>query len=166
MRFAEEAINAEGLLEFVKKYGPLTILGYKASGEPVDNLLEHANAMRQWQGYLAGDKSRLIERIGQEQSGISLRDVPARLTLDRATKKPRLEFTPRSLLDALWMQFGESASGNATFHQCLYCGKHFLAGTGTDRRADAKFCSPEHKRTFHSLNRSKKIHSLNRSKKK
>ena len=156
-QFANEAISASGLLQFIKKFGPLTKFGLDESlGEPIAEALEHAKAMREWLSYLAGKNSRLVERMGLEQGGIRLSDATVRLTLDMETNRPRLEFSPSSLLGALWAQFGASVSGNATFHLCLHCGKHFLSGTGTDRRADAKFCSREHKVAFHSLNRSRK----------
>jgi hypothetical protein len=154
--FANDATDAPGLLGFVEKFGPLTTAGLdKALGEPVDLVLEHAKAMRGWLGYSVSGRSRLVERIALEHGGVPLGSMPVRLTMDPATRKPRLRLAPRSLLDALWVQFGQTLSGGATIHQCQHCGQWFESGTGTSRRADAKFCSNEHKIAFHSLKRSK-----------
>jgi hypothetical protein len=83
----------------------------KDRGEPVDQVLEHAKAMREWLGYSVGDKSCLVERIALEHGGVPLSSMTVPLTLDPATRKPGLQLAPRSLLDALWVQFGQTLSG-------------------------------------------------------
>jgi hypothetical protein len=154
--FANAAVDAPGLLGFVEKFGPLTTRGLDKDGsEPVEPVLEHAAAMREFLGYAAGDGSRLVERITLEQGGVPLSSMSVRLTLDPNTRTPRLRLTPQSLLDALWVQLGQALSGGAAIHQCQHCGQWFESGAGTGRRADAKFCSNEHKIAFHSLKRSK-----------
>ena len=120
--------------------------------EPV---LKHAAAMREFLRYADGDGSRLAERIALEQAGVPLSSMSVRLSLDPSTEMPRLRLMPQSLLDALWVQLGQVLSGSATIHQCQHCGQWFESGAGTGRRADAKFCSNEHKIAFHSLKRSK-----------
>jgi len=47
------------------------------------------------------------------------------------------------------------AASRAAIKQCLHCGVRFEAGRGAGRRADAKFCSEEHKIAYHSLARSR-----------
>lgn len=80
------AADAPGLLGFVEKFGPLTTVGLdKDRGEPVDQVLEHAKAMREWLGYSVGDKSRLVERIALEHGGVPLSSMTVRLTLHPAT---------------------------------------------------------------------------------
>jgi hypothetical protein len=81
--------------------------------------------------------------------------MDVRLTLDPDAKTPRLRVTPRCLLDALWVQLGQALSGGGAFRQCQHCGQLFEAGGATGLRADAKFCSKEHKIAFHSLKRSR-----------
>jgi hypothetical protein len=106
--FANAATDAPGLLGFVNKFGPLTTAGLdKDRGEPVELMLEHANAMREWLGYSVGDRSRLVEQLALEHGGVPLSSMTVRLTLDPNTRKPRLRLTPRSLLDALWVQLGQ-----------------------------------------------------------
>jgi hypothetical protein len=61
---------------------------------------------------------------------------------------------PLSLLDALWLQFGQGLVSKAELRSCKQCGKWFQAGAGGKVRADAKFCSPECRRKYNSLKRS------------
>jgi len=63
---------------------------------------------------------------------------------------------PPTLLDAVWLQFGQALASNAQLRQCDHCGKWFEAGIGTGRRADAKFCSSECQIEHKSLQRSRK----------
>ncbi len=154
--FANAAADPPGLLEFVQKFGPLTTAGLdKERSEPVDLVLEHAAAMRTFLAHAAGDGSRLVAAIVLNHGGVPLGNMTVRLTLDPNTRTPRLRLTPRSLLDALWVQLGQALSGGAAIRQCEHCGQWFESGVGTGRRADAKFCSNEHKIAFHSLKRSK-----------
>ncbi len=154
--FAKDAADARTLLGFVKKFGPLTTSGLdKDRCEPVDPLLKHANAMREFLGHAAGDKSRLVERIDVELGGIPLSRMDVRLALDPDWGTPRLRLTPRCLLDALWVQLGQALSGGAAFRQCQHCGRLFESGGAAGKRSDAKFCCKEHKIAFHSLKRSR-----------
>jgi hypothetical protein len=67
-----------------------------------------------------------------------------------------LEFQlhPPSLLDALWLQFGQALVSKAELRSCEQCGRWFQAGAG-GVRIDAKFCSTECRRKFNSLKRSR-----------
>src|ERR1700680_4696414 len=81
--FVNDAVNAQGLLGFIEKFGPLTPAGKKKDrGDPVDLLLEHAAAMREFLSYSAGDGGRLIERIAIQHDGVPLSFMSVRLTLD------------------------------------------------------------------------------------
>jgi hypothetical protein len=66
----------------------------------------------------------------------------------------RLKVSPACLLDALWLQLAQAKSVT-TFRDCLECGKSFAVGKGTNRRADAKFCSDECRVKYNSLQRSR-----------
>ncbi len=61
---------------------------------------------------------------------------------------------PLSLLDALWLQFGQALVSKAELRSCKQCEKWFQAGAG-GARADAKFCTPECRRRYNSLKRSR-----------
>jgi hypothetical protein len=65
----------------------------------------------------------------------------------------RYQIRPINLMDALWFQLGQELASNKKLSTCLQCGQLFEAGLRTGRRADAKFCSDEHRTLYHSLNR-------------
>jgi len=80
--------------------------------------------------------------------GLGILDLIADRTLGA-----RFQIKPTSLMQALWFQLGEVLTSNVRLSTCLHCGQLFEAGVGTGRRADAKFCSDEHRTLYHSLNR-------------
>jgi hypothetical protein len=57
----------------------------------------------------------------------------------------RVRLTPPTLISALWYQLGLKLSGETNIKTCSYCKKFFETGRGTGLRADAKFCSTDHK---------------------
>ena len=65
----------------------------------------------------------------------------------------RFRIVPVHLMQALWFQLGEVLTSNVKLSSCLQCGKLFEVGAGSRRRADAKYCSDEHRTLYHSLNR-------------
>jgi hypothetical protein len=153
-QFAKVA-DARGLLAFVEKFGPLTAAGIdKDRFEAVEPMLEQAAAMCAFLNQAAVDESGLSEWISLQQNGVPLGTMTMRIAVDPTTRKPRLQIRPPSLLDALWIQLGQKLSGSGIFRVCQHCGQLFEAGASTGRRADAKFCSTEHKIAFHSLKRS------------
>jgi hypothetical protein len=87
--------------------------------------------------------------------GMPLRPLNASIVSDNG--KMRLKISPACLLDAIWLQLvQEQSAGAANLRECDYCHKLFMAGVGTDRRADAKFCSDKHRIEFNSLERRRK----------
>ena len=66
----------------------------------------------------------------------------------------RLKVRPACLLDALWLQLA-LAKSVSKFRECRQCQKSFMAGGGSGRRMDAKFCSIECKTKYFSLKRSR-----------
>jgi hypothetical protein len=67
----------------------------------------------------------------------------------------RLRMKTDTLISALWWQLGQALSGNTIVRQCRQCGTLFEVGPGTNKRADATFCSHQHSMLFHSLKRSR-----------
>jgi hypothetical protein len=59
-----------------------------------------------------------------------------------------------SLFTGMLMQLARKISGQSQFRACDLCNKLFEVGPNAGRRADATFCSPEHKIQFHSRKRS------------
>jgi hypothetical protein len=66
-------------------------------------------------------------------------------TLDQVTDAPRLRYSPKDLLGAMWLQLGQKLMGGGTIKICRQCGQLFEAGLGTRRREDAEFCSDDHR---------------------
>lgn len=121
-------------------------------GEPAYDIVVHAEAMREFLGFASGDKQLLNQGIDAQVNPLSQIDIA--IVLDPETTKPKMRLSPSSLLNALWLQFGRSISGDACLRRCQHCDAWFEVGTGTGRRRDAKFCSYDHRVAFNSLKRS------------
>lgn len=153
--YAKNAQSADGLLAFIKKFGPLTESGLKdlENGDEIPFLLGHARRMRDLLDLHSRQPRELVRRIGSE--GMALPGIAATLVPSRRGDGLRLRLTPPSLLFALWLQLGQALTGDATVHRCLQCGTWFEAGPKAGRRRDAKFCSDDHRIAFNSRKRSK-----------
>jgi len=152
--FAHMATTPEGVLEFVQRYGPLTWMGWDATkGEQVALVIHHARGMSQILESRAGGWKRRLPPDDRETGPPS--SVDAWVVWDRTAKEFKWKIRPKTLLDALWLQLGQWLTLGIQIRACQHCGEWFEAGRGTGRRADAKFCSDEHKIAFHSLKRSR-----------
>jgi hypothetical protein len=139
-QFIRVAKSEDGVLEFVKRFGPLTHGGLRKGGEDVPPIIE---AVKEMSEVLRG---RIIAMPLEPLNVMIITDDEQRL---------RLKVGPRCLLDALWLQLAQ-ASGSATFRVCRNCREPFVAGPKGNRRGDAKFCSDECRIEFNSLQRSRK----------
>jgi hypothetical protein len=148
--FANSAVNPRGVLAFIKCYGMLTKMAAATGEEPVPEVIEHAQAMRSLIGAANGER-RIADILDAGGTPLSAMDVA--VVWDENAKLPRLRFSPRGLLDALWMQLVYALSNGAYARECRQCGNVFTAGPGTARRGDAEFCSHEHQILFNSLKR-------------
>ena len=117
--FANTAISPNGVLNFINRYGPLTTMALEAGHEPVPGVIQRAKAMRDFIE-LAGGKGRMADIVGAE--GMPLSGMNAAVVWDKDTKMPRLRFSPRNLLDALWMQLAYKLSSGVCARECLQCG--------------------------------------------
>jgi hypothetical protein len=134
----------EGVLEFISKFGSLT---RSVKGDSVPAVLDVADMM---QKQLHGLSPRLGGR-----ADIPLTNLHAWLANDRATGGITLKIAPATLRDALWLQLAQNLSSGVKVRQCGHCNEWFRAGPGTGRRADAEFCSDEHRKRYNSLERSR-----------
>lgn len=165
--------SAEKLLEFVERYGLLrhyegeeyeydgsyedpidgSQLDYVASHEGVSvaGYLRQSAAFREALERKAAGSEQLAAFLG---SGIAPGEIlgSLRLAPDR-NSGARFQIRPRDLMQALWFQLGEALASDIKLSTCLQCGELFERGPGSGRRKDAKFCSDEHRRLYHSLNR-------------
>jgi hypothetical protein len=142
--FANIQKTPEGALGFIENFGPLGLDGVDGGkGEKVSTVI-------QWAGVM---ESRL-RRVKGRQGDIPLNRLEAHLVTDRDGVRC-LEFRPSTLIDALWLQLGQELSGGTRIHRCILCHQPFRVGPGAARRADATFCSDEHRIEFNSLKRSR-----------
>jgi hypothetical protein len=129
------------VVDFIKKWGPLTHAGLRGKGDLVRDVLDEAEEMK----HVSMGKiilPRLLNKLV--------------VTLIRENGELRLKVRPACLLDDLWLQFAQANSRVAKFKRCRQCDEQFAAGAGFGRRADAEFCSDECRKRFNSLARSRK----------
>ena len=164
--FAKTPQTPKGLLDFVQKFGRLTdghdgddVRKVLADIEMISTVLEMLRGRKlpkDKQGgpfeYTASTPSgpRIVS------GGIPLRGkLTASLAPDPITGAWKLKLEPPSLLDAIWLQFGQAVTSDAAdLRFCILCGTPFEAGGQSGRRADAKFCSDECRIDYNSLKRS------------
>jgi len=166
LEFAK-AQSPDQLLNFVSRFGRLT---HDPEGDNVRSLLQGTKTMSKTLELLRGvignlpkwPRGRTFEYEvpslgGKIVGGIPIKgQLAASLVPDPMTGTWQLQLSPPTLLDAVWLQFGQALASNAQLRQCDHCGKWFEAGIGTGRRADAKFCSSECQIDHKSLQRSVK----------
>jgi hypothetical protein len=124
------------LVRFITKYGPLT--GKKR--QSVFTQLDEAQTMR--------------ECMNGKRTPLRSLDLWSVLLQNPKTGEAEVSFRPRSLIDALWVQYHHSQSSGAEFRTCPHCGTYFAVGGNSGRLRNAEFCSPEHRKRFNSLARS------------
>jgi hypothetical protein len=142
------------MLDFVRRFGPLTEFGNRDSGEELFFGIGHAQVMRDLLSCSAEERAIYFSRFGEP--GLSWSRIDVALAFNPLTGKPQFKFKPPTLVNALWLEFGYALSSDATIRNCLHCGQWFEAGPGTGRREDAKFCSDVHRIAFNSRKRSKR----------
>lgn len=141
--FANIQKTPGGVLDFIEKFGPLTHSGFAGGkGEKVADVIDWATIME-----------KRLRQVKGKQEDIPLNNLGAHLVTD--SEGTRLEFRPSTLIDALWLQLGQELSGGTRILRCMHCAQLFRAGPGTRRRADATFCTDEHRIEFNSLKRSR-----------
>jgi len=145
-QFASIPQTPEGVLDFITKFGPLTLDGLQESGDDVAAALEGARSM-------AG----LLRAVGEGQSPTQLpsqhRSMRLTLRVGYPATSGTLTVLPETLLDAIWLQLAEALSSGAQIRRCEHCKAWFAAGAGFGRRREAKFCSDEHRILYNSLKR-------------
>lgn len=164
--------SAERLLEFVGEFGllgdyegeQLELDGYyqdpvdgtelinvgSYEGMPVAKYLERAALFLEALRRKAEGPEQLAEFLKSTVIPKSLGNFS--LIPDRVLGA-KLQIVPVDLMQALWCQLGQVLTSNIKLSTCLQCGQLFEVGRGSGRRADAKYCSDEHRTLYHSLNR-------------
>jgi hypothetical protein len=159
--------TARNLVEFMNRYGFLNDCNSLGSmfidrerrkvqgapepaGEPVRRHLEAAAAFRE----ILEAKPRLSQASAAWiEDAFSDAIAEVQLIFDKhGSLRPVLK--PTSLINGLIWQLINSLGAGARYRPCQQCGVIFQVGVGSGRRADAKFCSDEHKILFNSRKRS------------
>lgn len=139
--FANVRIETD-LLKFMNKYGPVT-KAEKFGYEAVSEILKSAEELRS-----AAKKSKA-------KMLVSLKNVHCELVFDSGGG-PLLRVEPKTLLQALWLQYGEAISNSQSANECRLCGKVFITGNRSTARRDSKFCCTDHRRKFNNDRRPRK----------
>jgi hypothetical protein len=153
--FAANATTPEGLLRFVSQFGPMTADGNRECGEEALIGICAAETMSKLLADYASSPADCFARFGE--GGLAWSRIDVRLAFNPITRRPQYIFTPPTLVNALWLELGQAVTSDAQWRQCVHCGGWFEAGPGTGRRADARFCSDEHRIAFNSQKRSKGV---------
>ena len=160
--FASLGSTDEGVFDFVNRFGPLTEEGNRECGEEVLFALGHAASMRDVLSCPLKERGAYFSRFG-DNNGIRWSRIDVALAFNPITNKPQFRLTPPTLINALWIQLGQALCSDASIRNCLHCGEWFEAGPGTGRRADALFCSDEHRIAYNSRKRGKKASDVRAS---
>ena len=149
--FSNDVVKAEDVLKFVQSYGPLTDQG-NDQGDEVHYVLWHAERMRDLLKLMS---ARRRTARPAKAFGLPLMPLFAGINWDAKTNLPRWVMQPHTLLDGLWLQFGQAITRGARIQTCRLCGEWFEVGYPSDRRLDSKFCRDEHRVQYNSQKRSK-----------
>jgi len=151
--------DAEGALDFVARHGPLDWIGnlvLENGGQHVESFLAEARLMNEILEAVRSGPPRLsdelLDRLSMRASASNLRS----LIWDPVAKKLAWQFETHCLIHALWGQLAQAGTRGDHLRMCEYCGAWFKVGTGGSRRADAKFCSDEHRAAFNNRARSRR----------
>jgi hypothetical protein len=147
----------DDLLNFVRRFGPLTEHGLSLLGEEVPYALQHAEAFRSWCVSNVSKASRKKVLDLMSAKSVVFARLEASIIIDEHGKI-RLSVLPKSLLVALWLQLVEALSGT-TISSCQFCGAPFETGPGKGRRLNSKYCSKDHHALANSLKRSSRFRS-------
>ncbi len=158
--FASIPKTPEGLLDFVNKFGSLSVYGtphpdYKYTTE---QWVDHFGDVVEY--FL--DMARIMEAMLSApvvNKDLPVAGVTAKLSPDPVDGGLRLKLGVGDLASALWLQFAQHVSSGASLRRCHQCNTWFEVGAGTGRRLDAKFCSDEHRILFNSRRRSERVAS-------
>ncbi|HEX9472481.1 MAG TPA: hypothetical protein VF957_23395 [Bradyrhizobium sp.] len=126
-------------IDFASQYGPLTRLGRGgAPGEDLREILEQASQMRFV--LLHANDHQMLAMLFKD-GGVKLNACGALIEALPHGHGMRVKLSPRSLVDALWLQLALAGDRMDQKKECPHCGTIFGVGPGSGRRLDSKFCS-------------------------
>ena len=122
--FSNDVVKAEDVLKFVQSYGPLTDQG-NDQGDEVHYVLWHAERMRDLLKLMS---ARRRTARPAKAFGLPLMPLFAGINWDAKTNLPRWVMQPHTLLDGLWLQFGQAITRGARIQTCRLCEEWFEVG--------------------------------------
>jgi hypothetical protein len=144
-----EAIRSAGeALAFVNRYG----LPGEGEWQSVEAVLFKAEQLRNWRVRRSYNMASSEPLLAPNRE-VHLSDIKVMLGSVSDAGPLAITFSPRSLLDGLKLQMGYAIAEERPPRACRHCGTWF-----DGRRADAVFCSEEHRRAWYSLERTRKKH--------
>jgi hypothetical protein len=144
--------TAEGVLDFINRFGPLTRSGNEEEGEPVAPVIDLLNVMDEMIDLNKGVQKRALAKfLGAD--GARLAGVEVRLVFDERTQALRTQQVAYDLMAALWLRLIEVMASDIVLRRCGHCNALFTAGLGTGRHLNARFCCDEHRVLFNSRKR-------------
>lgn len=138
--FAATPETQDGIMAFAAKYGRLGSSFFTSESVHYwcSKIHDLAAAVDTWDECIEkGDLTPFARVFNTYDLG----QVTIKFGATRFGERPRLRLEPASLLDAMWIQFGQMADGEAQLKLCDWCPTWFAIGTGTGRRSTARFCS-------------------------
>lgn len=152
--------SANEMLNFCNLYGPLTYRGFTPEaqvelrgssdlpeGDELSDWLDYASWLRDLRSKSRSAVAKALKRWPDEFFKTVIRPS--------SSSGLRLVMMPDDLLGLLRIRFAQSLFRGEEFVACSHCGELFQRGPGSSRRADAMFCSEQHKIKHHSLARSR-----------
>jgi hypothetical protein len=97
-----------------------------------------------------------MERMIEQERRVDYEMVASVDLVADARKGVRFRISSNELIGALWWQLGLKLAGDTTIAECRHCHQWFEAGVGTGRRADAEFCSNDHKVKYFNAERKRR----------
>jgi hypothetical protein len=150
--FINTPTTPEGVKEFTDRWGQL--IGGENAAVPVSLPISMIRLMNQFIDIWCEPEKPLRDRAFEKTFGVDgfgLGDLKVRLIFDRRTGAPRMQIVVPNLATALFLRMAEVLTSDTVLRRCAHCNALFTAGSGTERRIDAKFCSDEHRVLFHRL---------------
>jgi hypothetical protein len=163
----------DDLLSFIQKFGPLSRAGFafgESGPEPVpggptwgDSVPQAVRAAQAFRDLLhlkrKGPKAIASYYASKVNNGSRFqpgaRWVGETDLIADSNTGVRVKISTNLLISALWLQLGQKLSGDTNFQMCRQCGDWFETGALAGRRADARFCSDEHRIRFNSFKRTR-----------
>ena len=150
LRILSEKINVPGYLDFANKFG---LLNHQTAPELLSEFELQSDELRTMlELYDLGSLDAVAANFNKlKVEGISVR-------FNTSLEPPKLCYSASTLLQAMWLQFGEMIEHKENQEMCALCKQWFAVGPATNRRrrrANAKrsFCCDSHAKRYEYINR-------------